>query len=357
MQETPAGQQSLFIDHPSQKLRHVKPFPDRLHVIAVISNALRRRSLMDNFQAFEKRVVDAGGILYKVELALGDREFELIDPHSPRDLGLRSYDELWHKESMIRTAVQQLLPNDFERMAWIDADVSFARADIMQETLHQLEHYHFVQMFSHAQDLGPNYEPLSGPVPSFFYEWIRAGALDPRHWNPGAYDKTGGWTPYNPKLGEWKICHPGLAWACSREAYNWVGGLFDVSIFGSGDWIMANALVGRADLTLCGLDPKVNEFARSVMAWQDLAERYVHRDVGYVDGLVYHYWHGKKADRKYHLRPSNFLTDLAFDPRTDIRRDHQGLYQLNTSNDERSRRLRDTLRMYARARNEDSNEV
>ncbi|HUQ91872.1 MAG TPA: hypothetical protein VM120_09330 [Bryobacteraceae bacterium] len=347
------------IDHASQKLSQVKAFPDRLHVVAVLHNPLRWRSRYDHFSAFEKRVTDSGGLLYVVEVAIGDREFEVVDAANPRHLGLRSYHELWHKERQIKLAIQHLLPNDWERVAWVDADVQFSRPDVMQETLQQLEHFHFVQMFSHAQDLGPNFEPL-WTTPGFMYEWVNHGALGPAPWKSKCYYDAAlkPWSPFNADFDkEWRICHPGLAWAASREALDYVGGIFDKSIFGSGDFVMACALVGRGDLVLSGLDPGTNEFARAVMHWQKLCETHVHRDVGFVPGMVSHFWHGRKADRRYANRPGAVLVDLGFDPRTDIKEDSQGLYQLSTDSSDRSRRLRDTLRMFARCRNEDCNEV
>lgn len=356
---------SPFIDSPAQKLCHIRAFPQRLHVIAVLHNPLRTRVRYQHFAAFEKMILDAGALLYVVELALGDREFEIVKPDNPRHLGLRSWHELWHKEKMIEAALRHLLPSDWQYVAWIDADVSFARPDICQETLHMLQHHHFVQMFEYAQDLGPNYEPL-WITPSFMSEWVKFGALQGTSGESDAYypvsiydckrNRRKGWTPYNPETGckEWKICHPGLAWAASREALDFTGGIFSSSIFGSGDFIMACCLVGLANHTLPGKKPEETIFGKLVYQWQENAERYIHRDVGYVKGLVNHYWHGRKADRRYARRPEHFLVELSFDPSKDVKLDTNGLYQLNTWQDERTRQIRDTLRWYANARNEDS---
>jgi hypothetical protein len=34
-----------------------------------------------------------------------------------------------------------------------------------------LQHYDVLQMFSHAQDVGPDYEPLN-TTPGFLYKWV-----------------------------------------------------------------------------------------------------------------------------------------------------------------------------------------
>jgi hypothetical protein len=82
---------------------------------------------------------------------------------------------------------------------------------------------------------------------------------------------------------------------------------------------------------------------------QDRTERYIRRNVGYVDGLLAHHWHGRKADRRYRDR-WKILVDNNYDPDLDLKRDAQGLYQLT----DRCIKLRDDLRSYFRSRNEDS---
>jgi hypothetical protein len=360
-----------MIDHPSQARRGQSPFPDRLHVVAVLNNPMRWQSRLKHFSAFEKRVIDNGGILYVVELAFGDREFEIVQAGNPRHLGLRTIDELWHKERLIRLAIQHLLPSDARYVAWWDADIAFAKSNVCQEILHALQHHYIVQCFSHAVDLGPHDEPM-WTTPGFMHEWVNEGALQGLNlgssngsassWNPVSYyDATReagrGWSPMNDQFGrDWKICHPGLAWAADREALDKIdGGIFDYSIYGSGDWVMALAWVGLAHMALGGRSD--SRFSELVMNYQARCEEHIHRDVGYVPGSVLHYWHGRKADRRYAVRPNAILSELGYDPSKDILRDTHGLYRLSTSADRRSQQLRDTLRFFARVRNEDGNEV
>lgn len=57
----------------------IKPVNNKLYVIACISNPVRFRSRYKLYKDFEKMVLDAGAVLYTIELALGDREFEVTD--------------------------------------------------------------------------------------------------------------------------------------------------------------------------------------------------------------------------------------------------------------------------------------
>ena len=51
--------------------------------------------------------------------------------------------------------------------------------------------------------------------------------------------------------------------------------------------------------------------------WQQRALRSVRLDIGYVPGLLLHYWHGAKRDRKYVDR-WQILTRNKFDPSEDL---------------------------------------
>ena len=61
----------------------------------------------------------------------------------------------WHKENLVNLGIARL-PRDSRYVAWVDADLTFARHDWVQETIQQLQHYPIVQMFAEAHDLGPD---------------------------------------------------------------------------------------------------------------------------------------------------------------------------------------------------------
>ena len=81
-------------------------------------------------------------------------------------------------------------------------------------------------------------------------------------------------------------------------------------------------------------------------------EKYIKRNVGYMEGLILHFWHGKKTDRKYQDR-GQILVEASFDVEKDIKKDWQGLYQLNEENI----KLRDGIKKYFSGRNEDSMDI
>lgn len=300
-----------------------EPLPAPLDVVAVISNPIRYNARPDLYRAFARYVADSGARLTTVELAYGERPFEVTESDNPRHVQLRTGSELWHKENLVNVGITRL-PRDWSYVAWIDADVRFARPDWVQETLHQLQHYQVVQMFSQAQDLCPDHTPLKLHN-GFMYSWEQG--LQQGH--------------------RYECWHPGFAWAARRDAINDLGGLIDWAILGSGDRHIACALIGRVRASAAdGLDP---EYYAMLDLWQERAERYIRRNVGCVPGLLNHYWHGKKADRRYRDR-WKVLVETQFDPVEDLKRDWQGVWSLTDHN----ARLRDGVRRYFRCRNEDS---
>lgn len=322
-----------------------KLLPPQLHVISVVSNPVRFASRYRLYREFVARMQDAGVTHHSVELLFGDRPCEVTEPEMPNHVQIQSFDVLWHKENLINIGIASL-PADWEYVAWIDADVTFSNPTWAVDTLHQLQHHMLVQMFSHAVDLGPRCEPLQHHA-GFAFMYHQNGCKGPQ----GA-----GYTPAyygygNPGRGV--FWHPGFAWAARREAIDYLGQLIDFAVLGSADHHMAMALIGEAGRSIHR--DMALPYRQQIMDWQDRAERYIQRDIGYVHGTLLHYWHGKKANRRYVDR-WQVLTGTQFNPVTDLKRDWQYLWQLRVE-ELRQIRLRDSIRAYFNQREEDSIDV
>ena len=314
---------------------------DKLHVVTCVSNPCRYRSRYDLYKKFEQHVLDHGAELYTVEMAFGHRPFVVTEPNNLHHIQVRSSTELWHKENMLNLAINRL-PLGWRYVAWIDADVIFTRPDWVEETIHQLQHYQVVQMFSEAQDLSPDFMAINRHR-GFMWGYANGGIdLD----NNSFYEHF----------------HPGFAWAARKEAMDHVGGLIDWAILGSGDRHMACALIGKVENSLDkfiggpGADKLTVGYWSALQRWQAQAEMYIRRNVGYVPGMILHHWHGSKRDRRYRSR-WQILVKHNFDPVKDLKKDAQGLWQLVDHGDLRSIAMRDDIRNYFRGRNEDSIDV
>lgn len=305
---------------------------DPLYVCTVVYNAHRFRTrwkLHEDFAAYVERL---HGILYTVEIAFGERDHVVTRPDCPHHLQLRTSAPFWLKENALNLLFWHL-PRTARYIAYVDADMTFARPDIFDETVHTLQHYQAVQMFSEYQDIGPDHQRLGGG------RSYMAGYLDPcsskdRHSASGQPAWLGA---------------PGGAWAFRRSALEATGGLLDVCIVGSGDTFMAQGMTSGIIPLKRSFHPR---YLEHLARWEGRAQRGLRQNIGMVNGLMLHGWHGSRKHRGYGSR-DEILIRHQFNPDADLLRDMQGLYQLDPSRIG----LRDDLIRYGGQRNEDSIEV
>lgn len=322
----------------------------KFYVITPIVNSPRYRARAENYQKFKGMCETAGVNLITVECAFGERPFEVTERDNPYHVQVRSIEELWMKENLLNIGIEYVCQQfpDAREFAWVDSD-TFPMSPPRQwfeETWHQLQHFQFVQMWEYLINFGPDYQPISQPQMSFMKTYSAAGFEIPKA-KSVAHTLAG-------NSGMVSLGRPGLAWAANRVALDKVGRLMDYCILGSGDWHMAHALVGGISLEggYSAEALQLSSYIGKMMQWQERAERWIKRDVGYVPMTVGHWFHGDKKDRKYGSR-GQILIDAKYNPDTDIKYDSQGLLQLETW-DPRQIRLRDRIRDYFRTRNEDS---
>ncbi len=312
------------------------------YVVTMISNPVRYRSRYELYNKFESMMKEAGANLITIELALGVRPFVITEKHNPLHIQLRTVDELWHKENALNIAINYIAQLDpgAKYIAWVDADVLPMRPikEWLLETKHALQHYEFVQMFDTAMDLDQNHTMIGSPQQGFMAQYIKTGCTQPNlggFWRDQYY--------YDKVIG-----HPGFAWAANTSALSAVGGLIDFSILGAADRHMALGLIGAIDQSF---GTRGKAYVTKLLQWQERAERWIKRDVGYVPGSIYHFWHGSKVNRQYVSR-WKILTQNSYNPDTDVKADYQGLLQLETHSP-RQIKLRDQIRAYFRQRSED----
>lgn len=306
-----------------------------LYVVAVVFNPARYRARYRLYKEFEAYVEASGAILYTVEIAFGERGFLCTEPGNPRHLQLRTFYEIWLKENALNLCVQRL-PEDWQYVAFVDADVTFARPDWVRETVEQLQHNKVVQMFSKSLDLGPDHVPFNG-TGSYGFAYCYRNNI------PRAYP---GRLPTCYGYPDGQYWHPGYAWAYTRKAYEDLGGLIDWAIIGAADYHQAQALLGDVESSIPqGIDPFYSE---QCLDWQQLATRHIQGHLGFVEGSLLHHFHGAKVNRRYRER-WDVLRKAKYKQRRDIRRDRQGLWALTKENPPLKRELQN----YFNQRNED----
>jgi hypothetical protein len=313
-------------------IKNNKILDNKLNVIIVISNPCqyaRRYLLAKEFiQRFEKDEPNVN--LYIVELAYklpGQKlqDFHITDANNKNHLQLTSNDPpLWHKESMIRVGIEKLLPIDWTNIAWIDADIEFDNVHWVEDTLKILNGTRdIVQLFSHILDMDTQLDPMQ-IFSGFGYQYT----------HKRKYKSRGGIHYY----------HPGMAWACTRKAYDQMGGIFDKSILGSGDHNMALAFIGKGVASVNGL--VTDDYKNSIVEFQNRADGLT---LGYVPGIIRHHFHGAKANRKYCDR-WKILVNHKYEPSKHITYDVNGLI---IPTPECPKEMLDEIFTYFSERNED----
>lgn len=332
-----------------------------LHVAVAYSNPFRwetRRKLFNNFRWHMQSCPNVR--LYVAELAYGDRPFEVTSPDNPRDVQLRASQELFHKENLQSIAIRHF-PVGWQYGCAIDGDFHFTRHDWALETIHQLQHYQFVQPFSSYEDLSGNvYGQAQMPTrynSGFFFNYVQNGyKVSPQYHNglvgpDGKRVKASG---SDAKAGKQEVAGvfmrgvgaTGGALAFRRTALDTVGGLLDRCILGHADWYMAYSLIGvePPDIHSQAYHP---DYKHYVNEWRRKAKA-LDKNVGYTDGHAIHYWHGTKTKRGYSTRDV-ILARHHYTPYEDIAADYQGVYQLVPGKPG----FRDDIRQYFLSRSED----
>ena len=316
-----------------------------LHIAACYSNPFRWRTRRELANDFRRHMMGLPNVqLHLIEIAYGDRPFDIADPATyPNDIALRTSTELFHKENLLNLAVARFPPG-WQYGAIVDADFHFSRHDIALETIHQLQHYEFVQMFSSYTDLsGEHYGHGHRPIASnngAVYNYIQNGM-------PAGFGK-GGWAVKGANgYGGTRVGATGGAWAFRKTAFNTVGGLLDRCILGHSDWFMFFGLLSEPAPDMHNASYSAG-YQNYIAAWQQRASLLT-KNIGYVDGHAQHHWHGSKTARAYGTR-DKILVDHGYDPTTDVFQDWQGVLQLSTQKP----RLRDAVRRYFITRSEDT---
>jgi len=244
--------------------------------------------------------------LATVEMSLNGR-FALLKRDAEIVLQITGGDMLWQKERLLNLVLRSL-PQECDKVAWVDCDVIFQNKDWAMHTDQAIEEYCLVQPFRERCNLTREARVLAMPMGPFdstseaVARKIVMGTALPEDFRQS-----------NAPLS--RRTTAGLAWAARRDLIT-AHGLYDACILGSGDRAILCAAMGWFAYGVEAVGMRGRQIDH-YLAWAEPFHKAVRGQVGFVEGLVFHLWHGDFTDRKYAERHEG-LSRFDFDPYEDI---------------------------------------
>ncbi len=246
-------------------------------------------------------------------------------PQLPENKNIkRIYTEslLWHKESLLNKIIAEL-PARFRYVFWADADIVFAENNWLPLAVKCLKNNNLVQPFEYAIHLGKDEDistfsdedVLSSPVPN---------SLNPRVWRSFAANYVSNDLWKSPHYGTHG--HVGFVWGARREILDALP-LFDHALIGGADHIIAHA-AADPHLHTC-IAKAFTENLEEIRLWSEKFYDLVQGKIAFVQGNLFHFWHGDLSKRQYYKRVREFT-------KTNInitRKDENGLFVTDKGED------------------------
>lgn len=249
-----------------------------------------------NLNSFINRMSIDGVPLYGIELSLTDK-FVTKDIPNWYHVKVTKENLCFQKEACINL-LEQKIPEQYSKIAWIDADLTFTNKNWYKEASEKLNTYKLVQLYEKGIDTdktGKSLEYTNGIV--------YAGG--PRT-DPGYFG------------------YPGGAVAARRELFR-NGGLYPYSFMGSSDSILMYTVY---DIPMRHIpDDKYQRYSE----WKQKIQSYIKKeDVSYVSGNFIHDWHGEKNNRSY-IERNIILSKVNIDESVSL--DKNGLLRIHNVSD------------------------
>jgi len=287
--------------------------PGSLWAVTTFFNPAGYQNKIDNYRRFRASLARQGVPLLTVELAFGDDAHVLADSDAELLIRHRTDTVLWHKERLLNLGIEAL-PDDCDKIAWVDADLLFKNDRWAIETTEKLEQYVVVQPYEHVVRLP--YAQLDCDVGQLNFGWRESecfssmanAILGQRFWKRFEYIFT-------------MHGHCGFAWS-ARRSFLREHQLYDRHLLGNGDQSIALAFYGAvAGWNSQRLNTKAQDH---IDAWARQVTAFARGSVSYTPGLLLHLWHGSHSDRQYDT-PLRVLHQCSFDPEQDLGIDEAGL--------------------------------
>lgn len=299
----------------------------RLWAITCLFNPAGYQARNENYRIFRE---DFTLPLVTVELSFGSK-FALSGSDADILIQIQGGDRMWQKERLLNIALQAL-PSECDQVLWIDADIVISNLQRWTGQIRKgLEDHSVVQAFSSVNMLDPRGNAvLQNPS--------TVAALQTTRNSDNLFATTLDRSKGAPCSGH--------AWAARREVLS-ERGLYDGCIVGGGDTAFLCAATGDYEKAI-QMHRMGGAQRDRYLNWATQINKRITKGVGFVDFTIDHLWHGSIENRQGGQRHVD-LSEIGFDPYTDIALDNSQIWRWATDRPELHRYVRD----YFVARQED----
>lgn len=275
-------------------------------IVVVHYNWVGYKSLSRNLHRFLRYIKSKNIPLYGIELSLSD-SFETKDIDSIRKIKVSEKNIFFQKEACINSCISYI-PEKYNKIAWIDHDIFFSNDDWYDQTSIALNSAKLVQMYNKVS-ITDEYGKIKEVRQSFMNNLIHRAFIS--HNN----------LQVNGSVG--------YAWAARREMWKH-GGLYPYCFLGGGDNMFVHSIFDtpKTDRIRDIVNSKIHEDSHQYINWKTAIKNYILNDVAYINGIIYHEWHGNFEHRKYKTRYSS-VPELTL---KDIYINSQGILELANNN-------------------------
>ncbi len=290
-------------------------------MLALVSNYYnpsRNPIKLRNYQLFRDGINKFNAHLFMVEAAFGDQEFTL--PKEDVAHQVRNQEVIWQQHRLFNLAIDRL-PEQYDKVAWIDCDIVFQTENWFESTEAALDECQFVQLFREVRWLKKDLKGVEATK-------ISAALSYEKHKHP--FHQGGAW--------------PGFAWAGRRETLC-KHKIYDYWITGSSDIATVIGMVGMFDIPW--FDMATKPMMDHYLKWAKPFHSDVQSSLGWIEATIDHLWHGNLSNRNYRQR-WEILQRHNFDPAKDMTIGDNGCFQWSSDKPELHREIQAMCESYDR---------
>lgn len=300
--------------------RMAEELPGSFWAITTFFNPCGYKNKLENYKKFRESSKKQGLKLLAIEVVFGNKPFELAEDDADILVQRKASSILWQRERMLNVALKYL-PEDCDKIAWIDNDIIFTNENWINDTCNLLQSYAVIQPFQYSIRMPKGVDFMLADKTDFYWH------VDQDGYKTSCMAYRMSQLPISSLKNDSSFYgHTGFCWAFRRKIIQECG--FLDKVMPAADMLMARAFYGY-DGEICNDEVDcytINNYGKVFfLEWLSKIREKVKGSVYFCEGAVLHLWHGDQRDRN-HFVLMKALKENNFDPSEDMEIDSQGCW-------------------------------